>query len=201
MTFHFQFRIIKVMKTEKKNLRDLVAASQMNITPSESIYANLRNRYSPKKLEAYLAGLSEEEKTEYIAYCESPEGKREQKEYEAKERQAAKIRANNRKNNIFHERLAKIKLKIAKSEELRARLAQTQTLTLNEIAESLILFPELLPSGHKAPSLTLARKQFKGILTEAEKEYLVHTWADTTIPVELCYSEVRQPYTLNTITS
>lgn len=185
------------MKTEKRNLSDLVAASNLDFTPTESIYANLRYRYSPKKLEAYLEGLSEEEKAEYIAYCESPEGKREQKEYEAKERQAAKTRANNRKNNIFSERLTKIKLKIAKSEELRVRLAQAQTLTLNEIAESLILFPELLPAGHKAPSLTLARKQFKGILLEAEKEYLVHTWADTTIPVELCYSEVRQPYTLS----
>lgn len=185
------------MKTEKKNLRDLVAASQMNITPSESIYSNLRNRYSPKKLEIYLESLSEDEKAEYLAYCESKEGKREQKEYEARQKQAAKIRANNRKNKLFSERLTKIKLKILKSEELRVRLAQAETLTLNEIAESLILFPDLLPAGHKAPSLTLARKQFKGILQEAEKEYLIHTWADTTIPVELCYSEVRQPYTLS----
>lgn len=198
MTFHSRFRIILAMKTEKRNLSDLVAASQMNITQSESIYANLRNRYSPKKLEAYLESLSEDEKAEYHAYCESKEGKREQKEYEAKERQSAKIRANNRKNNIFSERLARIKLKISKSEELRIRLAQAHTLSVDEIAESLILFPEYLPAGHKAPSLTIARKHFKGTLLEAEKEYLIYTWADTSIPVELCYSEVRQPYPLST---
>ena len=189
------------MKTEKKNLSDLVAASNINFAPSESIYANLRYRYSPKKLEAFLANLSEEEMTEYLAYCESPAGKQEQKEYEARERQAAKIRANNRKNNVFSERLTKIKFKINKSETLRTRLAQAETLSMDEIAESLILFPEYLPAGHKAPSLTIARKHFKGVLQEAEKEYLMYTWADTTIPVELCYSEVRQPYPLTTTAS
>lgn len=180
------------MKTEKRKLQDLVAASKVNIIQSESIYANLRYKYSPKKLEAYLASLTDEQKAEYQAYCESPEGKREQKEFEARERQAARIIANNRKKRIFSERLTKIKLKINKSEELRIRLAQAQTLTLNEIAESMILFPELLPAGHKAPSLSLARKHFKGILEDAEKEYLLYTWVDTSIPVELCYSDIHQ---------
>ena len=185
------------MKPEKRNLRDLVAASKAPLTQADSIYANLRYRFSPAKLETYIESLSEEQKAEYIAYCESPAGKREQKEYEAKERMAARNRAMQRKNRIFNERLAKIKLKVNKSEELRHRLSQAQTLSMNEIAESLILFPELLPANHKAPSLTLARKQFKGILLEAEKEYLMYTWVDTTIPVELCYSEVKQPYGLD----
>ena len=185
------------MKTEKRNLRDLVAASNVMITNNnESIYANLRYRYSPKKLEAFLASLTEEQKAEYQAYCESPEGKREQKEYEAKERQAAKIIANNRKMRIFNERLAKIRHKVHKSEELMVRLSQAKTLTIDEIAESLILFPEMLPAGHKAPSTTLAKRHFKVKLQEAEKEYLMYAWVDTSIPVELCYSEVKQPYSL-----
>ena len=187
------------MKIKKRNLRDLVAASSVNITDNDSLYANLRYRFSPKKLEAYLAGLSPEENAEYTAYCNSPAGLREQKEYEAKERQAARIRANNRKNRMFNERLTKIKLKVNKSEELKQRLSQAQTLTMDEIAQALILFPEQLPAGHKAPSLTLARKHFKSMLLEAEKEYLMYTWADTSIPLELCYSEVKQPYTFETV--
>lgn len=185
------------MKTEKKNLKDLVAASKININ-NDSIYANLRYKYSPKKLQAFLESLTEEQMAEYRAYCESPEGKREQKEYEAKERQAAKMRALNRKNKMFQERLDKIKYKTHKSEELTQRLAQAKTLTMNELAESLILFPDLLPAGHKAPSLVLARKHFKGILQDAEKEYLLYAWANTSIPVELCYTEVKQPYTIST---
>lgn len=186
------------MKTEKRKLQDLVAASNIIIKQdNESIYANLRYRYSPKKLEAYLESLTEEQKAEYQAYCASPEGIREQKEYEAKERQAAKVRANNRRNRVFNERLSKIKIITNKSEELRVRLSQAQTLTMDEIAESLILFPELLPAGHKAQSLTLAKKYFKGLLQEVEKEYLMYTWVGTSIPVELCYSEVKQPYTID----
>ncbi len=185
------------MKIKKRNLSELVARNKSNKHENESIYAKLMYRFSPIKLQAYLDSLSEEEKAEYQAYRESEEGMSEQKEYERREKEAAKTRERNRKKKVFIERLTKIKYKINQSEELRHRLTKANTLTLNEIAESLILFPELLPAGHKAPSLTLARKHFKSILLDEEKEYLMYTWTATTIPVELCYTEIKQPYSGN----
>lgn len=181
--------IISPMKKAKKNLKDLVAANYATHTHNDSPYANLRHKFSPRKLEEFISGLSESEKADYYTYCDSPHGRRELREYEAKERRAARERALIRKERIFEERFTKLILKVGKAEELRQRLAQARTLSLNEIAESLIIFPELLPSGHKAPALTLARKQLKGILLENEKEYLMYVWADTSIPVEICYGD------------
>lgn len=176
------------MKKVKKNLKDLVAASYATHTHNDSPYANLRYKYSPKKLEEFINGLSESERADFEAYCESPHGKREKREHEAKERRAARNRAQIRQNRIFEERMSKLTLKAAKNEELKKRLDQAKSLSLDEIAEALIIFPELLPTGHKAPALTLAKKHFKAILLDKEKEYLVYVWADTTIPVEVCYS-------------
>src|SRR5690554_4700611 len=45
----------------------------------------------------------------------------------------------------------------------------------------------------------IARKNFKTRLEQDEKEYLIHTWSAATIPVELCYTEVKQPYSLDKI--
>lgn len=180
------------MKKAKRNLRDLVASSYLTHTHNDSPYANLRYRLSPRKLEEFINNLTEEQKAEYIAYCESPQGKREQKEHEAKERRAARIRAQIRRERIFNERMAKLTLKASKNEEMKKRVEQANHLTMNEIAEALIIFPELLPAGHKAPALTLAKKHFKAILLEAEKEYLKYVWADTTIPIELCFSNVNE---------
>lgn len=179
----------------KMKLKDLVAASYVNLTADGSPYANLRLKYSPKKLEAYLASLSEEEKEAYDAYLASPAGIREMKEIEAKERQAEKMRAQFKKNRLLQDRTAKLKLATYRSALLQERYKQVQTLSLNEIAESLILFPELLPSGHKAQTLVIARKHFKAILVEAEKEYLHYAWVNTEIPVELCYSDLKTPQT------
>ncbi len=176
------------MKKVKKNLKDLVAANYRAHTHNDSPYANLRYKFSPRKLEEFINGLSENEKAEYFAYCESPHGKREVREHQAKERQSARERALIRKERIFEERLSKLILKVGKTKELSQRLAQARSLSLNEIAESLIIFPEHLPSGHKAPALTLARKHFKAILLDKEKEYLTYVWADTSIPLEVCYS-------------
>lgn len=178
------------MKKVKRNLKELVAASYLTHTHNDSPYANLRFKLSPKKLEEFINGLSETEKAEYMAYCESPHGKREQREHEAKERRAARVRAQIRKDRIFNERLSKLTLKVSKSVELSKRLEQAKTLSLNEIAEALIIFPELLPAGHKAPALTLAKKHFKAILLDHEKEYLLYVWVDTSIPLEVCYSNV-----------
>lgn len=179
------------MKKVKRNLKDLVAASYVAHTNNDSPYANLRHKLSPRKLEEFVNGLSENEKAEYLAYCESTHGKRELREYEAKERRAARERALIRKNRIFSERFSKLTLKAAKTEELRKRLDQAKSLSLDEIAQSLIIFPELLPAGHKAPALTLARKHLKAILLDKEKEYLMYVWADTSIPIEICYSDIR----------
>lgn len=184
-------------KVVKKNLKDLVAANYATHTHNDSPYANLRLRFSPKKLEDFVNGLSENEKAEYLAYCESPHGKRELREYQAKERRAARERAQIRKDRIFDERLSKLMLKVAKSEELRKRLDQAKSLSLYEIAEALIIFPELLPAGHKAPALTLARKHLKAILLDKEKEYLIYVWADTSIPVEVCYNNVKDHSSMN----
>lgn len=179
------------MKKEKRNLKDLVATSYVRHTHNDSPYANLRFRFSPAKLAKFIEGLSENERAEYVAYCESPHGKRELREHEAKERRAARDRALIRKNKIFNERLSKLKLKVAQNEELRKRLEEAKHLSLNEIAEALIVFPEQLPAGHKAPALTLSRKHFKAILLEHEKEYLVYVWANTSIPLDVCYSSER----------
>lgn len=179
------------MKKVKRNLKDLVAASYATHTHNDSPYANLRYRLSPKKLEDYVNSLTDIEKADYLAYCDSSHGKREEREHMAKERRAARDRAQIRKNRIFNERFSKLMLKVAKTEELKRRLDQAKSLSLDEIAEALIIFPELLPAGHKAPALTLARKHLKAILLENEKEYLMYVWADTSIPVEVCYSTNR----------
>ncbi|MCM2348661.1 MAG: hypothetical protein NDI69_01490 [Bacteriovoracaceae bacterium] len=178
------------MKKVKRNLKDLVAASYVAHTNNDSPYANLRHKLSPRKLQEFINALTENEKADYFVYCESSHGKRELREYEAKERRAARERALIRKNRIFSERFSKLTLKAAKTEELRKRLDQAKSLSLDEIAQSLIIFPELLPAGHKAPALTLARKHLKAILLDKEKEYLMYVWADTSIPVEVCYSNI-----------
>ena len=178
------------MKKVKKNLRDLVAASYATHTHNDSPYANLRHKLSPRKLEEFINSLTENEKEDYLAYCESPSGKREQREHEAHERRAARERSIIRKNRIFDERFSRLRLKAEKTQELKKRLDQAKSLSLNEIAEALVIFPELLPSGHKAPALTLARKHMKAILLDNEKEYLMYVWADTSIPIEVCYSDV-----------
>lgn len=176
------------MKKVKRNLKDLVAANYAKHTHNDSPYANLRMRFSPRKLEKFIEGLTETEKAEYLAYVSSPHGKREEREYSAYENRAARERALIRKKRIFSERFEKLTLKAKKSEELRKRLDQVKLLSLNEIAQALIIFPEHLPAGHKAPALTLARKQLRAILLDHEKEYLAYVWADTSIPVEICYS-------------
>src|SRR5690606_21551550 len=177
-------------KVVKKNLRDLVAASYATHTHNDSPYANLRHKLSPRKLEEFINSLTENEKEDYLAYCESPSDKREQREHEAHESQAARERSIIRKNRIFDERFSRLRLKAEKTQELKKRLDQAKSLSLNEIAEALVIFPELLPSGHKAPALTLARKHMKAILLDNEKEYLMYVWADTSIPIEVCYSNV-----------
>lgn len=189
------------MKKVKRNLKDLVAANYMKHTHNDSPYANLRFKFSPAKLEKYLEALSENERAEYIAYCESAHGKREQREHEAKERRAARERAIIRKNRIFNERFSRLTLKVAQNEELRKRLEETKQLSLNEIAEALIVFPDELPAGHKAPALTLSRKHFKAILLDHEKEYLKYVWADTSIPLDICYSQKRTVENIVTISS
>lgn len=175
------------MKKIKRNLKDLVAANYIKHTHNDSPYANLRLNYSPKKLENFINSLSEEEKADYQAYCDSPHGKRELREFEAKERRLARERSMIRKQRIFNERFSKLTLKVMKTVELKKRLDQTQQLSLDEVAQSLIVFSELLPSGHKAPALTLARKHMKAILLDQEKEYLKYVWADTSIPADVCY--------------
>lgn len=176
------------MSKLKKNLKDLVAANYIKHTNNDSPYANLRLKFSPKKLKEFIDGLTENEKADYQAYCDSSHGKRELREYQAYEKRAARERNMIRKNRIFSERFSKLTLKVAKGEELKKRLDQAKLLSLDEIAQSLIIFPELLPSGHKAPALTLARKHLKAILLDKEKEYLMYVWADTPIPAEICYS-------------
>lgn len=173
----------------KKNLKDLVAANYVRHTNNDSPYANLRLKFSPKKLQDFIDSLSENEKAEYLAYCESAHGKRELREYEARQRRSARERALIRKNRIFSERFSKLTLKATKASDFRRRLEQAKLLSLDEIAQALIIFPELLPTGHKAPALTLARKQLKAILLDKEKEYLMYVWADTSIPLEICYSD------------
>ena len=186
------------MTKAKKNLKDLVAASYTKHTHNDSPYANLRYDLSPKKLQDFIDGLSEAEKEAFEAYSNSSAGKREQRELVAKERRAARERAMIRKNRIFNERFSKLTLKVDKNPQLKNRLTQAQTLSLNEIAQSLIIFPELLPEGHKAPALTLARKQLKAILLDKEKEYLMYVWADTSIPADICYSDSRNDQANNT---
>lgn len=175
----------------KKNLKDLVAAAYAKQINNDSPYANLMYKFSPKKLEEYTEALSEIEKEEYLAYTESPSGKRELREMASRERRADLERATIRKNRIFNERYSKLTLKVDKSEQLKERLNQAKTLTMDEIALSLTIFPELLPDGHKAPALTLARKHLKAILLDKEKEYLMYVWADTSIPADVCYSQGR----------
>lgn len=189
------------MKKVKKNLKDLVAANYATHTHNDSPYANLRLKFSPKKLEEFVNSLSENEKSEYLAYCESSHGKRELREYKAYERRAARDRALIRKNRIFSERCDKLKLKVTKNEELKKRLDQAKLLSTDEIAQALIIFPELLPAGHKAPALTFARKHFKTILLEKEKEYLVYVWADTSIPVEICFNELKNSNSMTSVKS
>jgi hypothetical protein len=176
------------MTKVKKNLKDLVAANYIKLTHNDSPYANLRYKLSPKKLQDFINGLSESEKEDFWAYSNSPSGIREQKELAAKEKRAALERGMIRKNRIFNERLSKLIHKVNKSDELKERLVQAKTLSLDEIAQSLIIFPELLPDGHKAPALTLARKHLKAILLNEEKEYLMYVWVDTQIPAEICFS-------------
>lgn len=183
------------MKKVKRNLKDLVAFNYVKHTHNDSPYANLRFRFSPAKLEKYIEGLSENERSEYFAYCESPHGKRELREHEAKERRAARERAIIRKTRIFNERFSKLTLKIAQNEELRKRLEEAKKLSLNDIAEALIVFPEQLPAGHKAPALILSRKHFKAILLDHEKEYLMHVFADTLIPLDICCSHANESTT------
>jgi len=175
------------MTKAKKNLKDLVAAAYAKHTHNDSPYANLRFRFSPTKLQEYIGALSETEREEFWAYCDSPSGRREEREFASKERRAALERATIRKNRIFGERFSKLTLKVNKSEDLKERLGQAKTLKMDEIAQSLTIFPELLPDGHKAPALILARKHLKAILLENEKEYLLYVWADTTIPADICY--------------
>lgn len=174
------------MMKAKKNLRDLVAATCLN-TDNNSPYANLRYKFTPQKLQEYIEALSETEKEEFQTYCDSPPGKRELREIAAKERRAALERASIRKNRIFNERFSKLTHKVDKSEQLKERLDQARTLTIDEIAQSLTIFPELLPDGHKAPALTLSRKYQKATLEDQEKEYLMYVWADTSIPADICY--------------
>ena len=173
---------------EKKKLKDLVAASFIKLTHNDSPYAGLRYKLSPRKLQEYVDALSETQREEFVAYCDSSAGKREQRDYEAGERRAARERAIIRKNRIFNERFSKLTLRVDKNVQLKERLDQAKTLTLEEIAESLSTFPELLPEGHKAPTLTLARKHSKAIISEKEKEYLMYVWAATSIPAEICYA-------------
>lgn len=180
------------MTRAKKNLKDLVVASYIKPSTAESPYANLRFKFSPKKLQDFIAALSETEKEEYLAFCNSPEGKREQKVLEAQERKAARERALIRKRRIFNERYSKLTLKVDRNPELSARLTEARCLSINEIAEALVVFPELLPDGHKAPTLALARKCLKVLLTDEEKEYLRYVWADTPIPVDVCFSGNQQ---------
>lgn len=177
------------MTKVKKNLKDLVAASQAKESHSDSPYANLGYKFSPTKLQNYIDALSETEKEEYKAYCESPAGKREFRELAARKRRAALERANIRKDRIFNERFSKLTAKFENNEQLKERLNQAKTLTMDEIAQSLTVFPELLPDGHKAPALTLARKHMKSILLDKEKEYLMYVWALTMIPVDVCYNQ------------
>jgi len=172
----------------KKNLKDLVAANYTKHTHNDSPYAKLRYKLSPKKLQDFIDALSETEKEEFWAYSNSLAGKREQKELMAKEKRAARERSMIRQKRIFNERFAKLIHKANKSDSLKDRIAEAKTLSLDEIAQSLIIFPELLPDGHKAPALTLARKHLKAILLDSEKEYLIYVWADTTIPAEICYN-------------
>ena len=177
------------MPKEKKNLRDLVSVSVAVQSQSDSPYANLVYRYSPAKLQKYIESLTQVEKEEYLTYCHSPEGKREAKEFAARERRASLEIALRHKNRVFNERFSKLILKFEKSELLKERLTQAKTLTTDEIAQSLIIFPELLPEGHKAPALVIARKSLKAILSDKEKEYLEHVWACTSIPVDICYTQ------------
>ncbi|HXH32233.1 MAG TPA: hypothetical protein VNJ01_15630 [Bacteriovoracaceae bacterium] len=176
------------MKKDKKNLKDLVAATNAKHTQNDSPYANLRYKLTPKKLQEYIEALSETKKDEFLDYCDSPSGKREQRVFEAGERRATRERATIRKNRIFNERFSKLILNVDKTEQLRERLNQAKTLTLDEIALSLTIFPELLPDGHKSPALTLARKHLKAILSDKEKEYLMYVWAATSIPADICYT-------------
>jgi hypothetical protein len=187
------------MTKVKKNLKDLVAANYAKHTHNDSPYANLRHKFSPKKLQEFIDSLTETEKAEFEAYSDSPHGKRELREHLAKERRAARERSMIRQNRIFSERFSKLALKATKSEELRIRIEQAKLLSLDEIAQSLIIFPELLPDGHKAPALTFARKHLKAILLDKEKEYLMYVWADTSIPAEICYSSGANHQSMNVV--
>lgn len=176
------------MKKDKKNLKDLVAASNSKYIQNDSPYANIRYKLTPTKLQENIEAFTETQRDEFLAYCESPSGKREQRLFEGWERKAARERAMIRKNRIFNERFSKLTQKVDKTEQLRERLKQAKTLTMDEVAQSLSIFPELLPDGHKAPALTLSRKHQKGMLTEEEKEYLMYVWAATSIPADICYA-------------
>jgi hypothetical protein len=185
------------MSKAKKSLKDLVAANYIQLSDNNSPYANLRYKLSPKKLQDFINGLSDGEKEDYFAYCNSPSGKREQRELDAKERRASRERALIRKKRIFNERFSKLALKVDRSDELKARRTEAKALSIDEIAQSLIIFPELLPEGQKAPALTLARKHLKAILSDEEKEYLVYVWAVTLIPAEICYSSSKEQQVTN----